>query len=458
MIDPILLANDMALEAHRTDFEFVVGADGKEQMPEHGGPTRTSRVLAIAHLAMYDAWNSVSPVAAPYLAGLPRAPTTADAGVAALAATAQVLKNLYARQKSAIEADLGRRVAAFVEGGGLKGDLPSSLSHGAAIGDVHLKSRAPDPSGDKKDYKPLPGRGHHRLDPFDAKHQEDLGPLWGDLKPFGVRTLNDTGDTTTVAGIDPKKLDSPELQAQFTDVKGLGAARNSTRKPWQTLIGTFWGYDGAKRIGTPPRLYNQAVRALAAVLGTTPAQNAQLFALINMGMADAGIFAWKIKYQYNVWRPVIGIREEAPTEPRVPPTTLDGDPSWAPLGAPQTNRRVEFQTPNFPAYPSGHATFGTAAFRLADLFLSREFPGKSIKDTPFTLISDEYNGVSLSEDGSVRPLLPRQMTIVKAIEENKESRIYLGVHWLMDAEEGARVGEEIAMITFKKQLLKPPHR
>jgi vanadium chloroperoxidase len=232
----------------------------------------------------------------------------------------------------------------------------------------------------------------------------------------------------------------------------VGAAHNSTRAPLQTLIGTFWGYDGAKGIGTPPRLYNQAVRALAAVLGTTPAQNAKLFALINMGMADAGIFAWQIKYQYNVWRPVIGIREEPPVESGVTQTTLDGDPSWAPLGAPQTNRRAQLQTPNFPAYPSGHATFGTAAFRLADRFLSGEFPGKNIAETPFTLVSDEYNGASKGEDGAARPLLPRQMTLKKAIIENKASRIYLGVHWSMDADEGERVGEEVARLTFEKQL------
>lgn len=445
MIDPILLANDMALEAHRRDFEFAKGPDGNEQAPEQKGPTRTSRVLAIAHLAMYDAWNGISPVAAPYLAKLPPAPTGANAGIAALSATAQVIKALYPRQVSAIEGDLARNVA-LVTAGSEHTNVDVSLAYGRAVGAIHLESREDDGSDKSKPYHIVDGPGHHRVDPF-APMQGFLDPQWGDVTPFGVRRLGDPTDDETVNILDPFKPEDPRFTVQFEEVKAIGAANSAKRTALQTLTGIFWGYDGAKGIGTPPRLYNQIVRVLAAQLGTTPGQNAQLFALINMGMADAGIFAWKHKYVHNVWRPVVAIRGTLPRE-------LSGDPSWAPLGAPQTNRKGQFQTPNFPAYPSGHAVFGTAAFLLADLFLTREFPGKTIASMPFSFVSDEYNGISVGEDGGVRPRLERQLTLTSAIEENKRSRIYLGVHWTMDADQGAKVGEEIARLTFAKQLLR----
>ena len=40
------------------------------------------------------------------------------------------------------------------------------------------------------------------------------------------------------------------------------------------------------------------------------------------------------------------------------------DKEWVQLGAPNTNRNRPGINPNFPAYPSGHATFGTSAFMV----------------------------------------------------------------------------------------------
>ncbi|NJQ96593.1 MAG: vanadium-dependent haloperoxidase [Hydrococcus sp. CSU_1_8] len=135
----------------------------------------------------------------------------------------------------------------------------------------------------------------------------------------------------------------------------------------ETLIGIFWAYDGAAGLGTPPRLYNQIVRRLAIAKGNTEAQNARLFALVNAAMGDAGILAWDQKYIHDLWRPVVGIREHdesfgpAATEANND-ISNDGDPFWLPLGAPNSNSTKKNFTPNFPAYPSGHATFGAAAF------------------------------------------------------------------------------------------------
>ena len=60
--DSILDWNAIALAAVAEDFSNTFGA------PDQKGPTHTSRALAIIHLAMFDAANSIVPKAKPYLA------------------------------------------------------------------------------------------------------------------------------------------------------------------------------------------------------------------------------------------------------------------------------------------------------------------------------------------------------------------------------------------------------
>jgi hypothetical protein len=105
---------------------------------------------------------------------------------------------------------------------------------------------------------------------------------------------------------------------------------------------------------------------VADAKGNTIEQNALLFALVNTAMGDAGILAWDDKYRYDLWRPVVGIREHDPsmgsTGTAGNALDADCDLGWLPLGAPNTNQTgVKNFTPPFPAYPSGHATFGAAA-------------------------------------------------------------------------------------------------
>jgi hypothetical protein len=145
---------------------------------------------------------------------------------------------------------------------------------------------------------------------------------------------------------------------------------------------------------------------------------------------------WRDKYLYNFWRPIIGIRYASLD-------TMAGtgpfeDMQWRPLGAPRTNQNLPGVTPGFPAYPSGHATIGTAAFEVARQVLKIP-PTKT-----FTMISDEYDGKNQGEGGVPRPRITRELTVDAAIEENKRSRVYLGVHWAFDTTNGADLGAAIA--------------
>jgi membrane-associated phospholipid phosphatase len=230
----------------------------------------------------------------------------------------------------------------------------------------------------------------------------------------------------------PFALDSADYRADFTDVKAKGAdgvSAPTTRTNNQTITGGFWGYDGAAKLGTPPRLFNQIVMAIAADRGISrqPAELSRLLALANVAMADAAISAWETKYFYNVWRPGNAIRETAAAD--------GGNPSWVPLGAYASNSTNPNFTPPFPAYPSGHATFGGAVFEvLRGVF----------GDGSFTMASDEYNGVTTDSTGHVRPVVTRTYaSFADAEAENARSRIYLGVHWQNDGVSGIAMGNQV---------------
>jgi vanadium chloroperoxidase len=94
-------------------------------------------------------------------------------------------------------------------------------------------------------------------------------------------------------------------------------------------------------------------------------------------------------------------------------------------------------TPNFPAYPSGHATFGAAAFHITRRFYGIP-TGDRNDDNLFNgldFVSDEFNGVNQDNRGTVRPRHLRNFPggLWQMIRENGRSRVYLGVHWVFDA-------------------------
>jgi hypothetical protein len=253
----------------------------------------------------------------------------------------------------------------------------------------------------------------------------------------------------------PPPFDDVEYREALREVRGKGIKPElmgtvpsslTNRTVDETLTGIYWGYDGAAQVGTPPRLYNQIVRVVAQNRNNSAADNAPLFAFLNVVMADAGILAWDQKYIHDFWRPVVGIREHDPSMGPASPqadnnTSDDCDPLWLPLGAPNTNRVTKNFTPPFPAYPSGHATFGAAALHVTRLFYAQggRYSNNSLTtDNLFVgldFVSDEFNGINTDNTGAPRPRHRRNFPggLWQMIEENGRSRVYLGVHWVFDA-------------------------
>ncbi len=113
------------------------------------------------------------------------------------------------------------------------------------------------------------------------------------------------------------------------------------------------------------------------------------------------------------------------------------------------NYRSAAFTPNFPSYPSGHASFGAACFHVLRQFRAERGatsrnPDRIELAAPF--VSDELDGVSTDNfRNQPRPRVPiRYNSIEQMIRDNSRSRVHLGVHWNFDCERGERSGVKVA--------------
>jgi membrane-associated phospholipid phosphatase len=430
--------NDLALDLVARDF-----SDGHR--PTNDGPTKTSRALAIIHLAAHDAYARVTELFSPNLSTVPNSPgllmDDATGTAALLGAGIRACEILYPDDAQFITTKAATLTA---------GADPAALAYGQEVANAWLCARTGDGSQvlqlDEL-YSDEPG--HHRRDPLNPV-QKALGRKWGQVKPFVLTSVVADAPLSP-----PPDLDSDEYALAFDQVIEVGKNDTVQRDPdlrRQAAVGIFWGYDGANKLGVPPRLYNQVVRQITEFKALPNDKQIRLLTAINVSMADAGIAAWYWKYEYDFWRPVVGVRE---AEDGFGPTGKGdrnnlrgkaGDPFWLPLGAPKSNPSPVIAgapssnfTPGFPAYPSGHATFGSACFETAATLL-----GKTPEEIRINFISGEFNGLTTDNTGTTRPRWEQTFTLREAIEQNKSSRVYLGVHWIFDSTGGETVGKAIA--------------
>ena len=280
-----------------------------------------------------------------------------------------------------------------------------------------------------------------------------LGSEWGKVKLFVIETLDDFRCDP------PPLLTSDEYVMAFDDVKsngGDGVNTLTARSDDKTETGIFWAYDGTPSLCAPPRLYNQVTKKILYENNFSSENILYTIALINIAMADTAIACWESKYHYKLWRPITAIRSDLTTNPG----TVRSE-NWKPLGAPVSNGKGINFTPPFPAYPSGHATFGATMFQiLRHVFM--KFLG--VESVPFSFISDEYNGITTpgdtrsNDDTTPTPTPPTARPYTKrfydsfrkAEEENAESRVYLGVHFCFDKTSGIKMGRGIGDYVFEK--------
>ena len=350
-------------------------------------PDQQARSIAIVHLAMFEAINSISPRFKPYRTQLP-----ADAGASPIAAGAAAahlaLIKLYPEQVKDFDAALQASLASVPEGPG----KAAGIRLGEQAATAMLADRAKDGADAPSTYRPFTAPGKYVPTVF------PVSTTWNALKPFAIKS----GDQFRPPA--PPALTIAQWAKDYNEVKTLGGKAAGSRRPEQNDIARFWQLNGAAT-------HNPVTRQMSAAKNLDLLDNARLFALSSMACADAAIAIFDAKYAYNFWRPVTAIRNG----------DIDGndatalDAGWEPM----------FATPMHPEYPCAHCTFqATAAGVLQTLY------GDSA--LKFTLTSTTAPGVKRSFE-----------RLSDYVADVINGRIYEGVHHRSSGDAGAAMGRRI---------------
>lgn len=424
---------DMALECVRRDHTVTLTPGDQK------GPFLTARALGMALAALNDANAHASGRST--LLNLPATPglVGADSDVAGAAACAQVLRLRYPNQANLLEPAWLHWLEYF----GLGASGSAAEMAGRAFGTAVHKLGIDDVANAAADRYTPTGEPYTHTAPPIQPTQGYAGAEWGNSTPLLATRI--TNFPSPPGRVSESVVNPTQHYANdFAKVAIKGDINRPVGQPGirtlpEEVIGIAWGYDGPPELGTPPRLYLQVVLTVLDAIEArmsgqlTSADELAIIAAVGIAMADAGIDAWFYKYAptHMMWRPAVGIRNAEAGNGVA-------DPNWLPLGRPDTNGSQTGLTPDFPAYPSGHATFGAAAFQLLRLFLTEKgvatFDAQGVDDVSFDFVSDEFNG----RNKDPRTLQPRDHitlgydSLWQAIIDNSVSRVYLGVHWQFD--------------------------
>jgi hypothetical protein len=146
-------------------------------------------------------------------------------------------------------------------------------------------------------------------------------------------------------------------------------------------------WDDGAGTSTPPGHWNQIGCDLIQSYNLNELRAARTLALMNTASMDAGICCWKAKYDYWYLRPI------------------QADPTV----------KTVFATPNFPSYTSGHSDFSGAAAGV----LSYVFPKE-------------------------------QSQLQAQAQQASLSRLYAGIHYRFDCDQGLKVGSEVAQRAIQR--------
>jgi hypothetical protein len=373
-------------------------------------PNVTGRVVALVSASVFDAVNGIDPRFRP-LHVRPDAPHNASQHAAAIQAAYAILMNLYGAQQGGTltsQHDASLAALALTE-------KPESIAAGVAWGQSVADAMWAWRLTDGFAPTPPPFFGVQSI----AGTANSLG-FWRPTPP-----ANASGATPQIATMTPwvltrpsqfrlpppLALNSAEYAADLNEVREMGSFSSASRSNEQSEIALFWALN-------TPLAWNRVAAQLSAAHGLSLTENAHLFAVLNVTLADAIITCWDSKYRYIFWRPVTAIRAGAAL----------GDPNsdWRPLLDSLTG------TPAHPEYPSAHSTYsGAAAFILAAAFG---------ENTAFSLASE------------IRPGTRSYTSFSEAIAEIADARVFGGIHLRSSCARGNSLGRAVADYVSKRAM------
>ena len=249
-----------------------------------GPAPQGQRELAMVHVAMFDAVNSIERRYRPYLVQL-TAPKTTSQEAAAATAASTVLVGLHPEKAGEMKAALATYLATIV-GGEAKSD---GIKLGEAVAAKVLQARANDGANAADAYRPKTKPGVYVPTPI------TVASVWPGVAPFALAKPSQFRPQP------PISLESKEWAADFNELKAYGGKVSIKRSPQQTETARFW-----LMVGAPG--YHPVPRQLIAAKQMSIMESARFMALYAVALADAYIAVFDAKYHYEFWRPITAIR------------------------------------------------------------------------------------------------------------------------------------------------------
>lgn len=346
------------------------------------------RELAIMHLAIFDAVNSIDRRYRPYLFQLDTAgPTSEDAAAASAAGT--VLAALHQDAAEAIKASLKDYLGGIADGEA----KTNGVKLGEAMAEKVLQVRAQDGANAPDSYRPRTKPGVY------VPTATALGSAWPKVAPFVLTSAAQFRPPPPVA------LKSQIWATDYNEIKTIGNKNSSERTAQQTETARFW-------LMTGPTAYHPLARELILAKQLDVVDSARAMALYAVALTDAYIAVFDAKYHYEFWRPITAIRNG----------DIDGNPATA-LDA--TWQPVD-NTPMHPEYPCAHCIeSGAAVAILESLRGSGDMPELS-------LTSPTAPGVT-----------HRWTNLDSFAAEVSNARIWAGFHYRFSTRVGSEMGRKI---------------
>lgn len=385
-----------------------------------GPPPITSRVVAMASLSVHDALNAIDPRYESY-ATIPAAPLGASPDAAVATAT----RNILVSQVPAQAAAVNQKYAAFMATlGPCPAQYPNCIADGVQVGanaaQAIIAMRTNDGSGtpDMPYAAPL-AIGVYQPTPGPAPRFEG----WQFVRPFGIRSASQFRAPWN----DVMDVQSDTYTRDYNQVKSLGDAlvRGAAPDSVENDIARFWpggGYD-----------WHVIARIIATGKPMDSWQRARLFALVDVGQADALIAVFDTKYLYRFWRPVTAIRWANDGNARTA-----SDAAWTPFLA----------TPPYPDYTCGLPTGAGAGAEVL-----RQFFGTDA--VPYSVT---VNAAAVPLPAPFVAPLPAKTitrsfgTLTQATNESVMARVYAGIHFKTGCVHGVRHGGQVGRFVYQHWL------
>jgi PAP2 superfamily len=380
------------------DQKAVATVQGNVPAAPRIGPTGATRIMAVMHIAMFEAVNTIDAKYDGY-----KGTTKPDVGcseqAAAATAGAKVLIKMHPESATKTQQELDAYLATIPAG--------EAKDRGVKLGEETatrvLALRADDGNDIAYAYRPRtqPGVYVQTVPTVSWEHST--------MQPFVL-----TSPSQFRPG-PPPDLKGETWAKDYNEIKDLGGKNSTTRTPRQTEDAKFW-------LAAGPTMYQPFARQVVMTKDMSVVESARFMAVVTTAMMDAAIAIFDAKYTYEFWRPITAIRNG----------DIDGNPAtervanWEPLGV---------VTPMHPEYPCAHCVIsGAVAGSITVLLGTDEIP-------EVTVTSPSAPGVT------------HKFTSIRALnDEIAGARIYAGFHYRNSTVVGSDLGKKVGAYVAQNSM------